>query len=194
MKRLFVLIIAVMISSSAFAKMDSNLAPLVKAVKKGQNSQLTSLLKQEKYKSNVNATIGKKKVPLLSVAVTKGNKSVVENLLKNGADPLAKDASKITALMIAADKGYFAIAKLILDYIPSQDQEVKVTYVNAQDEDGSTALMFAIESGAENTSVIVRLLMENKADPLLANNEGETSVQLARDYEMPGLVSSMTKN
>lgn len=192
MKKLFVFAIALMISSSVFAKMDSNLAPLVKAVKKGQNSELTRLLKQDMYKSNVNATIGKKKVPLLFIAIKKGNKSVVENLLKNGADPLAKDAAKVTALMIAADKGYLSIAKLILEYIPNQ--EVRTNYVNSQDEDGSTALLLAIESGADNMSVIVRTLLENKADPQLANYDGDTPVQLAKDYEMTGIVSLMTMN
>ena len=186
------LIIAVVLSSSVFAKMDSTIRPLFKAVKKGQNSEVTHLLKQDVYKSKINATVGKKKIPLLFIAAKKGSRAVVETLLKNGADPTAKDADKITALMIASEKGYTSIVKLILDAIP--DKDVKTEYVNAQDEDGSTALFLAIDGGSDNVSEVVRLLIDNRADSKIANNEGDTPVELAREYEMASIVSAMTKN
>ena len=94
MKKLFVLIIAVVLSSSVFAKMDSTIRPLFKAVKKGQNSEVTHLLKQDVYKSKINATVGKKKIPLLFIAAKKGSRAVLPSIAMLSAEKEGK--SKIS--------------------------------------------------------------------------------------------------
>jgi ankyrin repeat protein len=163
---------------------------LFKAIKKGQNSELTRLLKQDAYKNQVNATVGKKKNPLLLIAAKKGSKQIVENLLTNGADPLAKNTDKTTALMIAAERGYYSIIESILDHIT--DKDVKKTYINEQNTDGSTALFLAVDSDPDNLTAIVKLLVANGADSSIANNDGYTPAQLATDCEMASVANAMT--
>ena len=51
--------------------------------------------------------------------------------------------------------------------------------INAQDNNGLTALMVAVEHGPIQA---VKVLLENKADPLVKNNEGTTALDLARRH------------
>ncbi|KAN0076279.1 hypothetical protein V8E54_006421 [Elaphomyces granulatus] len=81
----------------------------------------------------------------------KGNKGVVELLLKNGVQPDFEDESRHTPLSLAIEGGYAAVVELLLV------QGVKVDY-----RYGLTPLSRAAENGDKG---VVELLLKNRAQP-----------------------------
>lgn len=75
-----------------------------------------------------------------------------------------------TALMLAASHGRFKMVKLLLQ--GGSD-------VNAQDEDGSSALMCAVEHG--HADIVQCLLAQPGCDPNLADNDGLTALNVAME-------------
>ena len=72
-----------------------------------------------------------------------------------------------TALIIAAQKGHEAVARLLLE---------KGASVDAADKDGNTALIWASMEGRE---AVVKLLIEKGASVDKANKKGKTAQEIA---------------
>lgn len=109
-------------------------------------------------------------VPALVVAAEMGDLSMVNALLKNGANPDIVDrVAGDTALIRAAVRGSFEVARLLIAYEADLDLE---------DKGGETALIKAVRGGYLN---LVELLLEFKADPELTDYAGLTAYDHARN-------------
>ena len=95
-------------------------------------------------------------------AVYNNNKSVVDFLLKCGADVNQLDDDKGTVLFWAANKGKVPIIKLLLK---------KGANVDVIDVDGNNVLWTAVAMGRTE---VISVLLDAGADPLLVNKEGLT--------------------
>ncbi len=105
-----------------------------------------------------------------------GNEKAVEQLLQQGADPNIKDPSQKNALLLSA----YSNRKEYIGLLVSRGVDVK-----SQDEDGNTALHYPMRNVLRNkmflplSKELVRLLMDEGADPLLKNKEGKSPMDLA---------------
>ena len=100
-------------------------------------------------------------------AVIHNRDAIVELLLRKAADVNAKDASGVTALMLAASKGRA---------VPLNHLLARGAHVNAQSQKGWTALTYAAWEGHPS---LVRRLLESGADPALVDRSGSTALQHA---------------
>jgi len=92
--------------------------------------------------------------------------TVIEELIKNGANINIKDNNELTPLMYAANNGHFEAAKLLIK---------SGANVNSQDNSGQTALMLAAIGSQKNHKNIYNLLIKNKANSKLKDNYGLTA-------------------
>jgi len=116
----------------------------------------------------VNLEGPKKRTPLI-LAASNGHNSVVEFLVSKGADVNASDSGGQTALTYACRRSFNETAAFLLEHGAD---------VNAQSKKkGVTSLMLAAVS--DNVD-LVRLLLENEADPNLTDIFGRTAKLLAQ--------------
>jgi len=120
--------------------------------------------------------------PPLVEAAWYGDTERVGQLLADGADPNAHDASHTTAVMWASTFGYSGIVALLSVYGAS------VNLVNSKQ---STALMDASRKGHVGTA---RLLLDMGADVDVVDIEGETALTLAILNEQDAIVSLLSEN
>ena len=104
----------------------------------------------------------------LALACAKGRTEVVKLLLDNGADPALRLFKNQTSLMHAVSNNQIGAAK-VLCMTPGIE-------INATDEDGHTALMYAFYKGDRG---LVRLLLEHKADINAQDERGHTALMFA---------------
>jgi ankyrin repeat protein len=112
---------------------------------------------------------GSSAMPNIWDAAEAGVLGEVERLV--GQDPGLLDAKNEfgqTPLMHASGGGHVGVVRWLLD---------KGAAINAGDESGSTALMFACSGGGHTP--VVRLLLERGADPTIADEWGWTSLMAA---------------
>lgn len=95
------------------------------------------------------------------------NKARIEILLREKADIHSKDEKGKTALHLAAERGYYDIAALLV---------AQGALTNAQDVNHNTPLHLAVSIGHYPLAL---LLIQNKADPLAQNNCGRTPLHYA---------------
>jgi hypothetical protein len=108
-------------------------------------------------------------------AIIANNIEQIEFLLKNGANPyLSTRNNKDFPLKLAAK--YNDNPNILLKFI-----EIIPETINKQDESYSnfTLLHYAVDNGCDN---IVKLLLDNGANPNLKNFYGETPLFLAKNY------------
>jgi hypothetical protein len=117
---------------------------------------------------------------LLQAATEMHRVDTVKVLLDRGADPNKKTwGTEKSCLFLAAYGGNLKIAQALIDAKAD---------VNATDMFGNNALREAI--GMKRTKM-VEFLLNNGADPLLRNKDGETMLDLARKYGTPEIVALM---
>jgi len=104
------------------------------------------------------------------------NLNAVRDFLAAGMDPNVKDAFDATALMIAANKGYADMAKILLE---------NGAGVNIKSDDGITALMAAAYRGYED---IVRMLLEQGADVHVESESGLTALMAAESINHAAII------
>ncbi|KAI9856206.1 MAG: hypothetical protein M1813_009223 [Trichoglossum hirsutum] len=103
----------------------------------------------------------------LQVAAFHGHVAVAKLLLKSGADILAGDSQRLTALHFAAGNGQEAIVRLLAD---------KGAHVEAKSNSGWTALHIAAMKGQD---AMVQLLLEKRANIEERNHTGWTALHIA---------------
>ena len=111
-------------------------------------------------------------------AAANGHTSVVEFLHRQGADIKAKDSNDQTALMFAVKGSYAETVKYLLE---------NGADVNARSiKQGFTPLTIAAAVGDVN---VVRLLLDHGADKNIAERDGNTALDRARQYGHPEVVA-----
>ena len=117
---------------------------------------------------SVNLADMKKRTPLM-LAAYNGHTSVVEFLYGKGADINAKDSGGQTALFYTSKRSFYETA----EFLVKNGAEVNVQ----SKKKGITALMIAAAAGNVK---MVRLLLDNGADPALHDNFGTTAKIIAQ--------------
>lgn len=108
---------------------------------------------------------------LLLKVVKLGCPSVVEALLRRGADADVPDPSnRLTVTHDVAREGYADTLKVLLKYGAD---------VNLKDDSGNLPLHLAARAGHQD---VVELLAPRTAHPFLPNNAGVTPMQLASEH------------
>ena len=137
--------------------------PLIYAFVLGNDNIFELLLKK---KANVNIKKYKDGNTVLIMACKKNKTEIVKLLLKNkDTDLNIQDDDGNTGLIMACKNNNIEIVQLLLDN--------EAIDVNIQDKLGNTAL-FYICIGKKNIN-IVKLLLKNKANPYIKNNENVTA-------------------
>lgn len=117
-----------------------------------------------------------------------------ENLIKVGADVNYLNSDQVTTLMTAAHKGYVRTVRVLTE---------KGVPVNAKDEDGKTALMYAVNGSLDFASRLemINLLLRSGADinAVTGDNGGDyygcrTALIFAVDNGDPITVKLLIKN
>ncbi|WP_081974628.1 ankyrin repeat domain-containing protein [Novilysobacter arseniciresistens] len=147
----------------------------------------------------------------LVVAAAHNQTNVVSKLVANGADPTIQTDNGCSALHHAVFRGSADICKALVDAIPSA--------CDLQDDFGLTALHYAVKGKDMSTDIVEVLLeaganvniqdeegetplfkcygalanrlLDADADPSIANNEGITAEQLAREAGFEDLANRM---
>jgi ankyrin repeat protein len=101
-------------------------------------------------------------------AAREGNSGRIENLIRKGADPNARDAHGQTPLMIAVYLGRLTAAETLINAGAA---------VNAEDDMGTTALMSAVDRRDRKA---VELLIKSGADVGKSSSDTSNVVMLAR--------------
>jgi hypothetical protein len=126
----------------------------------------------------------------LMLAAAHSNLNAVNLLLESGADA---NASHVTDLPVK--HGLVAISKYtaLMAAAPRSSPEVVGALlhagadVNARDIRGMTPLMVAVASDVSDPRV-VRLLLEEKADPAIRSKDGETAIDWAQKFANPEIL------
>ena len=109
----------------------------------------------------------------LYIACDKGDMRMVELFLVRGADPRICGTYGKTPLIQAAIWGFIEVVECLLSH------EVGKTTINAQDEDGKTALWWACHQRCPR---VARMLLEAGADYSLCARNGSLPVDTARHH------------
>ena len=126
--------------------------------------------------TDINTLNSKGESPLM-LAAFKGQKDIVERLIKKGADI---NKTGWTPLHYAASSGQLAIISLLLDHH---------AYIDAESPNGTTPLMMAAKYGSGEA---VDLLVAEGADTQLKNQRGMTALQFAETGERPDAIRSLS--
>ena len=122
------------------------------------------------YGADINAKGFDGETPLL-FALSSCHQEAVQILLEFGADVnIKEDKQGYNALMYAAECGWESLK-------PFEAIIERTTSINAQDNDGWTALMLA---AFIDESANVELLIRRGADPRIVNNEGQSALIIAQ--------------
>ena len=98
------------------------------------------------------------------------NITIASFVIDSGFDINIPTSTKNTTfLMHAINNKHTELAKLLIE---------RGANVNAEDDDGNTALIFATNKGYED---IVDILLQNNANPLIKNKSGLTAIDIAEE-------------
>lgn len=94
-------------------------------------------------------------------------------LIEEGISPNSKESDRnTTALMIVSKKGYYKIAKLLINAGAYSD-------INEKDIDGNTALLYAFFNKDLINSKLIKLLINKGADINASDNDGNNALLMA---------------
>jgi ankyrin repeat protein len=118
----------------------------------------------------------------LIIACYNDNFEAAKMLLEKGANPNIQDKMGNTALMGVCFKRLCKMAKLLLEYKVAIDQ---------QNFNRANALIFAATFGAED---ILKILLENGADPSIRDNYNKTALDYALIQENENIIKWLRKS
>lgn len=125
----------------------------------------------------------------LHLAVEHNRINIVQLLLSRGADTTAQDRWGLTALHIAASRGYEDMTMLLLASIePSSSASQRADTLNLPDAVGCTALHLAAENGHAG---VVEILCVAGANPRAQNSTGATALHVAAAGGHEGVMTSL---
>ncbi|WNC17637.1 ankyrin repeat domain-containing protein [Brevibacillus brevis] len=136
--------------------------------------------------ANINIRDQRLDNPLLYASAA-GKLDFVQAAIAAGADTTITNRFGGTALIPAADRGHVAIVEELLTH-----SDVNIDHVNRL---GWTALLEAVilGDGGERHQQIVRLLIEHGADVNLADHDGVTPLQHAKNRGFREMVEALTQ-
>jgi uncharacterized protein len=139
---------------------------IVQAVTQGDVAQVRELLKGNSALVNISNPEG---FTLLNLAAFFGHKTVLDELLAQGADvnQPSNNVHRVQPIHSAASMLHFDVIKTLLEHGAE---------VNTRQEESFVALHYAAEDGQLE---LVELLLQHGADPTIATNTGETARDLA---------------
>lgn len=123
----------------------------------------------ETYRKVLNIITELLKVYRLLDAADEGDQNRVDFLLKEDPNPNLQDSAKQSALHIAVRKNHTQVVRLLL----SNGADVSL-----QNDDGMTALHFAVTSNPK-TGAIIEILLDKEADIDARNTDGYSVLDLA---------------
>jgi ankyrin repeat protein len=157
---------------------------------------------------NPNKSVSPSGATMLILSASRGDARAVSLLLLYKANVNASDSLGWSPLMHAVKNGKFQVAKMLIDAGSSPDAQAKFgatplmlaiespnpeimtelilshgVNINAQTQDGTTALMLAATNGKAK---VVKMLLNAGADPTIKNSNGTNAIMLAlmsRDAE-----------
>ena len=106
---------------------------------------------------------------LLHIACSKGHTTVVQSLIELEFPVDVADIKNVTPLMIASEKGYLKIVKLLLNIC-------SIDTINAQRFDGETALHLSCDK--HHAHVVRHLLSHQMLDKNICNKNGMTPLMI----------------
>ena len=145
--------------------------PLHQAAGQGQLELAKFLIQQ--LKSPVNAKGNGGETPLHNAALN-GQKSMIELLLRNGADVNARERANLTPLHLACSRGFLSVAKVLVE--SQADKEAKSSNGYEGVNPGSTPLHFAARLGF---TALVKLLLEAGAEIDSRDSLGNSPLMVA---------------
>lgn len=110
-------------------------------------------------------------------AAETGDWRKIQELLEQ-VDINSQNKDGLTALMLAAFRAHPAIVGL-LSRTPNID-------INARDNNGNTALILAAQMGRSD---IVKILLDEGANPIASNKDGKRALDFSREREKKGVAS-----
>lgn len=134
-----------------------------------------------------------------------GDLQKVESLLRLGASPDVRDDAGVTPLLSAVYEGHLKVIEILvkagakIDEIPVGLREWAFSASRAPMSDhplmeaasrGDAALLLAIRRGH---TPVVRYLLDNKADPKIANNRGDTPIFVAASEGAAEIITMLLK-
>jgi ankyrin repeat protein len=117
----------------------------------------------------------------LTYATASGNAAVAEVLIGRGADPNETGPDGFSLLSYAAVTNHVDVVKLLA---------ARGAKVNAADGEGMTPLLYAASIDFGDTAVADALLAAG-ADPGVKTPTGQTALDLAKQYDHPGLAARL---
>ncbi|MBV9576036.1 MAG: ankyrin repeat domain-containing protein, partial [Gammaproteobacteria bacterium] len=148
----------------------ASLLALHLAAKKGNLAMVQALLDYDNQVINHQTNEG---WTALAFAVDKGHLNVVDELLKQGANPYLFTQDGLLALHLAARNNELEVLKYLLDH----EKNINLNY---QKNDGWTLLHIAVSNGYFN---MVEELLKRGADPHLLNADGNSPLMLSLQHE-----------
>ena len=133
----------------------------------GDETAVRRLLEIPAVRKNINAQ-GKTWTALYAAAYS-GHLKVAKRLFEAGADPTLPGKNDATPLMSAVEQGKLAMVRWLLS-IPA----VRKTINYRTSESKITAFEIAVESKHKNAPEIMEALLEDGADPIFTNEDGDT--------------------
>lgn len=153
-------------------KVANTIEQLFKTTRSNDIKSLQELLATSRIDSSVRNTQGES---LLHIAAEIGADDIITELLSQDANSLAQDKNGKTALIRASEKGMRSAVTALLEH-GNRDQ------VYIQDNDGSTALHYAIQNKNPDTAFnIASLLIRAGARTTIRDNNNRAPVHTARD-------------
>ena len=114
-------------------------------------------------------------------AAKAGDEETVRRLLAQGVEPDLKNPRNVSPLWIAASYGNLAIVEILLD--------TQAVDINSRCKFGRPPMFWAAAGGYEH---VVRLLLERKANPNFADEDGQTPLSIAKQNGHYKVVDMLT--
>lgn len=138
---------------------------------------VTDILTLHKAEINIDATNSWEETPL-HMAIIHNNVSIVETLLKEGADPnIQRGFDGSTALHLAVRKGTYELVLCLL--------KSPIICVNSKDNENATPLHYSVEVGH---CFMVDILLQAGADPNACRRDGKTPLHLVDNVVIANLL------
>ena len=150
---------------------DDGQTPLAVACQRGNRFGVESLLMAAEIDIN---KCDKQGSTALHEACENGSKKITEMLLNRGAQISIANEDKVIPLHIACHEGCTEVVKALLFH--GHQQNIVRKLVSATDNQGSTALHYAIESGVQST---VEAILKSNANPIAEKDNQATPLHIA---------------